>query len=280
VLLLIMVFGSAMRQVLYDGIVAVPLAFKLALTASLAGLIYLTAPIGSDDSQPPSVEMDSNEQGEAIDPAAVGEIRGTVLLTGTPPEPEQLTLFAGCETLADEPIYDDRVVASDGKLKNTFIWIRQGWERWAVPPAPAAEVELDQRACVYKPRVLGARVDQPITFINSDPLFHNVRTVIGERSVFNLNMPAQDQRITRTFKRPEVMVQARCDVHPWMRSYIGVVPHPWFAISAEDGSFALTGVPPGEYVVEAWHEVYGTQTATVTVTARGEAEQSFTFAAE
>ena len=73
------------------------------------------------------------------------------------------------------------------------------------------------------------------------------------------------------------MVKVKCDVHGWMSSYLGVVPHPFFAVTGDDGSFELKGLPPGEYTVEAWHEVYGTKTAEVTVADRDAQEITFTF---
>lgn len=284
VLLLLIVFGAGMRQVLYDGFVATPLAVKGVLGAAIIGLIAMTAPFGAGDRQNgddgPIDPVDLVAQGTPIDPATAGAVRGVVTFDGVAPEPEKLTLMAGCEGLADGPVYDTPVIVKDGKLANAFVWIRDGWQGWQLPPTPTTEVELDQRSCVYEPRIIGARTGQPITFVNSDPIYHNVRTVIGDESLFSLSMPAKDQRITRTFKRPEVMIQARCDVHPWMRGYIGVVPHPWFAVTGDDGGFSFDGLPPGTYVVDAWHEVYGTVTETVELTASGAAELSFTFRAQ
>lgn len=280
ILILIMVFGACMRQVLYDGLMGTHAAVKLMLAVSLGGLVYITAPIGKGDGSG-AIGVQRSDARD-IDMATVGGIRGTVGLTGTPPAPKALTLWGGCESLDDSaggtPAVDTEVIVTNGRVKNGFVWIRSGWEGWNVPAAPAEAVELDQRACVYAPRVIGVRVGQPITFVNSDPLFHNVRSVAEANSVFNLNMPAKDQRLTRTFKRPEVMVQARCDVHPWMRAYIGVVPHPWFSVTDDDGAFSLEGVPPGQYVVEVWHEVLGTQTHEVTVAPGQDAEISFELA--
>jgi uncharacterized membrane protein/plastocyanin len=273
VLLLIMAFGAGMRQALYDGLKNTPVAVKLLLVASVAGLVYLTWPQSTraDTAAPDSAA------GTPLDPATAGAIRGVVTFTGEPPPAAELSLGGGCESIEDRPLHDRAVVVNQGKLANVFVWIRQGHEGWQAPPPPATAVEIDQRGCMYAPRVAGARVGQPVTFINSDPLFHNVRSVSGDNAVFNVMMPAKDQRDTRTFHRPEVMVQARCDVHPWMRAYIGVVSHPWFAVTGESGAFVIEGVPPGTYVLEAWHEVFGTATETVTVPASGTIDVSFAF---
>ena len=282
ILLLLMVFGAAMRQVLYDGIVKTSFVVKGLLGGSLVALVVMTAPFGKSqriiDSDPvPPSQTDAQVADRPIDPATVGTLSGVISFDGPVPAPVPLTLLAGCETLASGPVYDNPVIIENGKLGNAFVWIRDGWQAWQIPPAPTSEVELDQHACLYQPRIVGVRVGQPVTFINSDPLFHNVRAVAGNESLFSLTMPAKDQRISQTFKRPEVMIQARCDVHPWMRAYIGVVPHPWFAVTGKDGSFRITGVPPGKYVVEAWHEVFGKRTATVEVSPGGTAQVAFSF---
>ena len=276
VLICIIIFGACMRQVLYDGFLGTSLLVKGLLALSVGGLIYLTLPgtMGQGgESKLAAISADA----QPIDPATVGEIRGTVAFSGTAPERKPLKLWGGCESVGSGPRLDDAVLVQNGRLQNTFIWIRQGYEAWVPPPVPQEIIEIDQRACMYAPRVVGVRQGQKVVLINSDPLYHNVRSVSDANATFNLNMPVKDQRIERTFDKAEVMVQARCDVHPWMRSYIGVVPHPWFAITGADGSFKLTGVPPGEYVVEAWHEVYGQKTQTVTVTPSGAVETSFEF---
>ena len=124
---------------------------------------------------------------------------------------------------------------------------------------------LDQRACTYGPHVLGAQVGQKVTFLNSDPVFHNVRTIAKDNPPFNEAMATKDMRLTKTFGRPEIMVNAKCDVHPWMSSFIGVVAHPYFAVSNERGEVTLQNVPAGEHTVAAWHELFGKVTAKVKV---------------
>lgn len=276
ILIALMALGAAMRQVLYDGLRRTHVAVKLVLAASVALLVYLTLP-SRPDAGAKVMEPAQPSAGKPIDPATTGTIRGEILFQGQAPAARELTLLGGCENLTRTPPIDDSVVVKDGKLANVFVWIREGHEPWAIPPAPTTEVVVDQHACIYSPHVVGVRVGQPITFVNSDPLFHNVRSVAQANEAFNLYMAARNERITRTFKRPEIMIQTRCDVHPWMRSYIGVVPHPWFAVTGSDGAFVLQGVPPGQYVVEAWHEVFGKQSQTVTVGPAAETSLGFSF---
>jgi len=125
----------------------------------------------------------------------------------------------------------------------------------------------------------GVRVGQPLEVRNSDPLLHNVRADSAVNEPFNQGQPVQGMRYAHTFSTAEVMVPMKCDVHAWMNAWIGVVNHPYFAVTGADGAFTLANLPPGSYTVEAWHEAAGTQSGTVTVTAHGTASLSLTFKA-
>ena len=93
-------------------------------------------------------------------------------------------------------------------------------------------------------------------------------------------MPIQGMKLKKTFNAPEVMVKIKCEVHPWMAAYAGVLNHPFFGVSGDDGTFEIKNLPPGQYVIEAWHEKYGTQTLSVTVASADEAKDiAFTFKA-
>ncbi len=273
-LLLLLAAGAATRQLFYDGWSA-HWAVKGTVLAGLVGVLALTVP------SPPQQDIDpastAKTDGTAIDAASTVDVGGVVRFEGEVPEPKELKLYGDCLKAVTPPVYEDSVQVEDGRLANVFVWVETGWEDFQIPAAPQEEVVVDQRGCLYKPRIHGARVGQPVTFVNSDAMFHNVRSVSDENETFNLNMPAKDQRITRTFGRPEQMVEARCDVHPWMQSHIGVVPHDWWAISDEQGAFTLDGMPPGTFTVKAWHEVFGEQSAELTVSEDGATELRFTF---
>ena len=172
------------------------------------------------------------------------------------------------------------MLVKDGKLENAFVWIKTGLQDYKGAAAPSAPVVMDQKACMYKPHVVGAQVGQKVIFLNSDPVLHNVRTVAESNATFNDMMPTKDMRITKTFDKEEVPVRAKCDVHPWMSAFIGVVPHPFFAVSSEAGEVTLNNVPEGDYEIEAWHEAFGRQSQKVHVPARGTATTSFTFRVE
>jgi len=275
VLVLIMVGLAALKHLMnlnfkldLSGYVA--LVTLLASTVAFAGLM-----VEFEDGPTPGPTPTG--EGNAIDPSTSGAIRGVIHFDGDPPERAEIRMLAGCENEVSEPVYEDAVIVTDGQLANVFVRVTAGLDGWRMPAAPTAAVVLDQRACVYAPHVIGVRVGQPVAFLNSDPLFHNVRTVTQDNGTFNEMMQNKDTRIDKHFRRPEVMVTAKCDVHPWMSAYIGVVDHPFFAVSGVDGAYEIAGLPPGAYTVEAWHEVYGRQAAEVEVQPSGTVAVPFTF---
>jgi hypothetical protein len=125
--------------------------------------------------------------------------------------------------------------------------------------------------------VSGVQVNQPVLFTNEDPADHNIHGFSAQGSFnFTLRGRGRDGRVT--LRQPEIMVPVKCDIHPWMIGYVGVVPHPFFAVTGEDGAFEFKGLPPGEYTVEVWHEKYGTKTATATLGAGGTVPLEFSYA--
>jgi len=217
---------------------------------------------------------------QTVDPATVGQIAGEVRVTGKLPPRTTLEMSeAACKKMHDKEVYVDRTVAKDGKLQSSFVYIRSGLEAYAFP-TPKTEVVLDQKGCIYHPRIVGVQVDQPFTFVNSDSLMHNIHTLPQQNDGANFAMPARGMRRTKRFDVPEIMVKTQCDVHPWMLAYIGVVSHPHFAVTGADGAFVFKGVPPGKYTVEAWHEVLGRQHRELTLKAKGAEKIEFVFAAK
>lgn len=215
-----------------------------------------------------------------VDPATAGTIEGTVSFSGTAPANEELPIAeAACAKVHTSPPHQDLVVVKDGRLENAFVYIKEGLADYAFAP-PADEVVIDQVGCVYRPLVVGVQVGQPLTFVNSDTVLHNVHTLPQENRGANFSMPTRGMRTSKKFGEPEVMIRTKCDVHPWMRAYIGVVAHPHFAVTGPDGAFRFQGVPPGEYVVELWHETLGTQTQKIAVPDKGTVRADFTVAAK
>ena len=214
-----------------------------------------------------------------VDAATAGNIAGSIVFEGD--APGMAVIDMGSESVcadkhASSPMVQEVVVNSNGTLANVFVYVKEGLESLQFP-TPGA-VLLDQNGCVYVPHVLGVMAGQDITIKNSDGLLHNINASPTEQRGFNTSQPVA-METTRSFGTPEVMVPLRCDVHGWMTAYIGVLDHPYHSVSNGSGAFDLSTLPPGDYVIEAWHERYGTQTQNVTVTTGETAEVTFTFRA-
>jgi hypothetical protein len=161
------------------------------------------------------------------------------------------------------------LVVNGGNLANAVVWIKDGLQGWVFAP-PAQPVILDQKGCLYVPRVVAGMVGQPVEFRNSDPEAHNVHgrpRVVGG---WNFMMSRQGAERTLYFDKAEMGVQVGCDIHPWMKAFLCIAPNPFFGVTGADGLVSLAGVPPGEYGVAVWHESLGTLEQRVTLQPRGE----------
>lgn len=210
---------------------------------------------------------------------ADGKIFGTVRFEGTPPKPAPLSMSKdrNCESAHPAPAYsEDGQVNANGTLPNVFIFIKQGLHE-DHPTPPTASVTLDQRGCTFVPHVLGVMVGQPLRVLNSDPTTHNVQTISKANRPHNQSQQPGAAPIIWRFNHPEIIITLKCNVHPWMTAYVGVVDNPFYAVTGKDGVFSLSGVPPGQYVLEAWTETFGTQEKKVTVPPNGSATADFTF---
>lgn len=210
-------------------------------------------------------------------------ITGRINFTGTAPRPRPIDMAeeAACKAkYTTNPPTEETVVAGPSSaLANVFVYVREGLPASAKFQAPAAPVMLDQDGCRYKPHVFGIMVGQSLEIRNSDPVLHNIKAVAKKNRPFNISQPTAGMKTTRTFSAPEVMVNLECNVHGWMKAYAGVRSDPFYAVSGTDGRFSIKGLPPGTYTIEAWHERFGTQTATVTVTGTESKTANLTFAA-
>ena len=213
----------------------------------------------------------------AFDPATAGNLSGMVMFEGELPEAEELRMNSdpNCAELATNTL-SNAFVGSDGHLGNVFMYVKEGLEGQRFP-APTESVAINQQGCRYTPHVMGIQVGQTLQITNSDPTLHNIHATPSANAEFNMGQPIQGMQFERTFENAEVMVPFRCDVHGWMNAYIGVLDHPYFAVTGVDGMFDISTLPPGDYVIEAWHEQLGTQTQNVTVATGQTAEVSFTF---
>lgn len=211
-------------------------------------------------------------------PAAAGTVSGKVSYAGTAPKPRPVRMSSDplCMKEGAGVTSEVLLVGPGNGLQNSFLYVKDGLAGKTFP-APKTPVVIDQKGCRYVPHVIGVQVGQPVDILNSDPTLHNVHAIAKQNKEFNFGQPNKGMKTTRIFDKPEIMVPLRCDVHGWMNAYAGVVPHPFFAVSAADGSFTIKGLPPGAYTIEAWHERLGTQTMKVTVDAKAGATANFTF---
>jgi plastocyanin len=198
-----------------------------------------------------------------------GSIEGRVHVHGRTPAPEPIRM--GLDPICLEvngaaPLNDTLVVSRDGFVANAFVYIAHGLDRTRAFPVPTDAVQLVQHGCRFVPHVLGVRAGQPVEIVNDDPTEHNVHSLPGANAELSRLQPVQGMRETRVFASPEIMVGIKCDLHPWMTAFVGVVDHPYFAVTSDDGRFTLTGVPDGTYTLAVWHERFGTRTMDVTVT--------------
>ncbi len=212
-------------------------------------------------------------------PAAPGSVTGRILFAGAKPKDEFLnSMDANPQCLKQHggkpPKSETVVINEDGTLANVFVWVKSG----PLPsvPAPTTRVKLDQQKCMYTPHVLGVMVNQEIEITNSDPVNHNIHPIPMQNREWNESQAPQGEAKIKTFPTPEIMLPFKCNLHPWMRAYVNVVPHPFFAVTGADGKFEIKGLPAGDYVIQAVHESFGEQEMKVTVAADAKTAD-FTF---
>ncbi len=201
--------------------------------------------------------------------AWAGEITGTVKWEGPAPKMKPLKMDADPACMAqhedsDPALSEVLVLGENNELAHIFVRVISGLPDKKYDPPKEAAI-LDQKGCIYVPHVMGVMVDQDVRILNSDGILHNVNVQAKENRAFNLGMPKGTTEAVKTFSRPEHMITLKCNVHPWMKGFIGVMDHPFFDVTDLDGKFTIKGLEPGTYEIEAWHERAGTRTAKVTI---------------
>jgi plastocyanin len=184
-------------------------------------------------------------------------VSGTLKFVGPVPEPKVNKAMNGdqacCALHPDKlPNKDDLVIDAAGGVRWAFVYIKKGLEGKQFDP-PAEPVLIDQVGCTYTPHMAGAMVGQTVNFRNSDPLSHNVHGLPFSNKEFNFGQVKGSVNAVK-FASQEVPVKVKCDIHPWMGSWIGVLEHPFFAVSDAEGKFEIKNLPPGNYVLGVWHE--------------------------
>ena len=260
---------------------------KVWLVLSIAlSLLVLAAACGGNKA-PDTNTPAAGETAAAPYSGPTGTVAGVVSLTGTPPAPKKIDTAADpvCGQ-ANPNLSTEDTVVKDGKLANVFVYVKEGTAeggkkltdyQWATP---STAVQLDQNGCHYKPHVLGVQTNQKITITNSDHTQHNIHWTPKNNPEWNQSQPNGAPAIEKSFNRAEVLVPVKCNQHPWMKAYIGVMRTPFFSVSSDTGAYEIKGLPPGTYTVVAWKEggATGTEkTMQVTVPANGSAKADFAF---
>src|SRR6266487_6359266 len=165
-------------------------------------------------------------------PAGADTVSGKVNLKGTPPKPTKINMNADpkCKEMNKGDVYTEAIVANGNHtLKNVFIYVKTGLEGKSFP-TPTTSATIDQHGCHYIPHVFGMMPGQKLDILNSDPTLHNIHAMPKNSPQFNLGMPLKGMKMSKQFDKPEVMVTIKCDVHPWMRAYVGVLEHPFYSV--------------------------------------------------
>jgi plastocyanin len=208
--------------------------------------------------------------------AVAGSITGKITYDDKVPsfKPVDMNADPVCASKHTAPVYPEILVLGDGNgLANVFVQVKNAPAGGTASTDP---VVVDQNGCRYEPHVVGVMVGQTVKFKNSDGILHNVHGLPKENREFNIGMPPALKEKDQVFNKPEAHFPVKCDVHPWMKTYIAVMTHPYFSVSGTDGTFEISGLPAGNYEISAWHEKLGTQTASVTV-GDGAATANFSF---
>ena len=213
--------------------------------------------------------------------ASAGDITGVISFEGKAPKMRPLPLETNpdCKPLTTEKSLTEILLVSEaGELANVLVYVVGGLPE-ADYPVPEEEFVITQQGCVYAPHVFGVRAGQTIRIKNPDGINHNVHMLPEVNRPLNKTMNAQRRETTHKFREPEPPFSIKCDIHSWMQAYCAVFDHPFFAVSAKDGTYAIKDLPPGKYQLEAWHEHrrLGVQRIDVEVAAGGVTTANFIF---
>jgi plastocyanin len=230
----------------------------------------------SETSQPVKTEP-----AKAIDASATGSVSGTITLDGKPAVAKAINMSAEpyCQKAHSSPVIPPEVVTGDkGTLANVVVFVKDGLGDYTFD-TPKAAIVLDQKGCMYDPHVMAVMTGQTLEVKNDDQTTHNIHPMPKDNREWNTSQPPGAAPLDQSFARAELAIPVKCNVHPWMKSYIFVFKNPFYAVTAKDGKFELKGLPPGTYTIEAWQEKYGTVDQTVTIGPKESKPISLTFKA-
>jgi len=244
-------------------------------------LFVVTAACSKKEPEPPSTASTPAPAATPIDPATAGSVAGIVKLDGAAPKPQKVRMDAEPICAKMHPtaqMSEDYVVGGKGELANVVVYVKDGLgnRTFGTPKEP---VVLDQNGCIYKPHVIAVQTNQTVEVTNSDATSHNIHPTPANNKEWNKSQPPKAEKIVESFAREEIAIPVKCNVHPWMKSYIAVFKHPYFKVTGKDGAFDLKNLPPGEYTIAAWHGELGETTQKVTIGAKETKTVEFVFKA-
>jgi plastocyanin len=207
---------------------------------------------------------------------AADSITGKVFYSGAAPVQKKLKMDADPFCASQHPegaVSQDVLLNPDNTLQNVLVYVKAGLPAGQTAAAPSAPVQIDQKGCIYTPRIVVAMVNQPISFTNSDATKHHVQAMAEMNPEWVISQDIGSAAQTTKFAKPEIGMLVICHLHPWMRMFVHVMTNPYYSVTGKDGSFTIKGLPPGDYTIEAWHEKFGTQAMKMKVGAHAD----FTF---
>jgi plastocyanin len=220
--------------------------------ASTVLLVAVLGTFGCGGSAPPPPTPPPTAAGAAVTaPLGTARITGRIRFEGTPPAPRPIQMLPECAALHPEGVMYTPVKVKDAGLADAVVYVKSGYAGASAPSSQS--VLLDQTGCLYAPTSVAVQVGQPLLVRNSDTFAHNVHIRPNQNQSLNQSQPRKDMETTQVFDKEETLMPVGCDIHPWMRSYVSAIAHPFFAVSKEDGSFEIVNLPAGEYVIEAVH---------------------------
>lgn len=256
---------------------------RLLWISTVIALLFLA---GCGEKKPETNEQPAEQANQPaptpIDPATVGTVTGKIDFQGAKPslKPIMMDQDPVCvKAHAGQKVtFEDGEVNSNGTLPNVFVYVKEGADQYTFAP-PKDPVTLDQKGCMYDPHVLGVMVGQGLRIISSDPTTHNIHPMPNDNREWNESQPPGAAPLDKTFARPEVMIPVKCNQHPWMKCYLGVMKNPFYAVTGSDGTYTIKGLPPGDYTLGAWTATFKTQEQKVTVAPKETKILDFTFKA-
>ncbi len=261
----------------------------LATVITSAGCKKAPTPSAPTPIAPAAAKPAAAEIAPPVDAATAGAISGVVHFDGIAPAriPIDVSADPGClqpsiPDIPNPPNLTEQVVVNDHLLSNVYVYIKSGAPNYIAAPGSRPAL-LNQKGCRYTPHVVAIQQGGSVAFLNSDSTVHNIHTMPTQpgNSSTDITEPANStEPRTQSFPAPEVMIPVRCNNHPWMSAFINVAPNPWFAITGTEGTFSITGLPPGTYTLAAVHEKLGEQDIQITVKPKSVTNASFTFAAK